>query len=98
MMWPQSGHFTHKPSGTRLGFSLVAAAIGFFAFLNQAMNAQLSSFRARHVVAGAGTHRANLLDQVVERFVARVGVELRGLDHQQRRGVVVEEEMMVRLV
>ena len=42
--------------------------------------------------------RADLLDQIVERLVAGVRIELRGLDDEQRRGVVVKEEMVVRLV
>src|SRR5438445_750026 len=44
------------------------------------------------------THRTDLLDEVVERLVAGVRVELRRLDDEQRRRVVVEKKMMVRLV
>jgi hypothetical protein len=35
----QPGHFTQRPSGTRLGFSAVDEAIGFRVFLNQAIRA-----------------------------------------------------------
>src|SRR6185436_10642171 len=55
-------------------------------------------FGARYVVAGAGAHLRNLLHQIVEGFVAGVGVELGGFDDQQGRGVVVEEKMRVSLV
>ena len=52
------------------------------------------SFRTGNVVAGARSHAGDLLDQIVERLVAGLRVELRGLDDQERRGVVVKEEMM----
>src|SRR5262249_14428408 len=54
--------------------------------------------RSRHVVLCSRAHGPNLFHQIVERFIARLGIELGGLDHEQRRRVVVEEEMMVRLV
>jgi hypothetical protein len=38
MAWEQPGHFTHRPSGTRLAFAF-ARAIGFRVFLNQAIEA-----------------------------------------------------------
>src|SRR3954471_8880240 len=50
---------------------------------------------ARHVVARPLAHPVQLLHQVVERVVAPGQVELRCFDHEQRRGVVVEEEMVV---
>src|SRR3990167_11317029 len=51
-----------------------------------------------YVIPRAGPHGADLLDQIVERFVAGVGVELRGFDDEERRRVVVKEEVMVGLV
>src|SRR5438034_1263486 len=63
-----------------------------------AMACSPQSTRARDVVPRAGAHRANLLREIVERLVARVGVELRCLDDEQRRAVVVKEEVVVRLV
>src|SRR5204863_8114280 len=123
MIWPQSGHLTQSPSGTRLGFSTAGAVIGLRVFLNQAILGSLtdcrmaefrdcrkeramrqlcrpavSRSRSRHVVPRARPHRAKLLDQIVDGFVAGIGIELRLLDEEQRLGVVVEEEAMVRLV
>ena len=37
MSCEQPGHFTQRPCGTRLGFSLVGEAIGVRVFLNQAI-------------------------------------------------------------
>src|SRR6266487_6577799 len=45
MICEQSGHFTHSPSGTRLGFSLAGVMIGLRSFLNHAistLNCQVS--------------------------------------------------------
>ena len=44
------------------------------------------------------THLPDLLDQIVERLVARLGIELRGFDDEQRRRVVMKEEVVVCLV
>src|SRR4051812_29064778 len=102
MICAQPGHLTHSPSGTRLGFSL--PAMGVRVFLNQTITGQLSIVQAwwsagpRHVVAGSRAHPAYLTDEVVDRFLAGVDVELRGFDDEQRRGGVVEEEVLVRLV
>src|SRR5258706_148956 len=108
MICEQSGHLTHNPSGTRLGFSLLAATIGLRVFLNHAirMSAYTTeateetedtententetpswfSFRARHVVPRAWPHAANLPDQIVQRFVARLRIELRRFDDEERR-------------
>ena len=41
-----SGHFTQRPSGTRLGFSAVAEAIGFRAFLNHAIRPDFSTIQS----------------------------------------------------
>src|SRR5207247_411744 len=49
MICEQSGHFTHSPSGTRLGFSLAGVTIGLRSFLNHAistLNCQVSTLKA----------------------------------------------------
>src|SRR6266545_851970 len=53
---------------------------------------------ARHVVARALAHRPELPFEIRERLLAPRQIELRGLDDEERRGVVVEEEVVVRLV
>ena len=107
MICAHPGHLTQRPSGTRLGFSAVADAIGFRAFLNHAIRPTLARSKAR---AGrplppssarstaCPLHRPDLPDQIVERLVARLQVDLRRLDDEQRRGRVVEEEVLVGLV
>src|SRR3954463_12899191 len=94
------GHLTQSPSGTRL--SLFAwGSIGFRTFLNHAIFSAYQNVsapcdllsRPRHVVARPFAHPVQLLHEVVERVIAPRQVELRRLDHQQRRGVVVEEEV-----
>src|SRR5687767_14659693 len=52
MICEHSGHFTQRPSGTRLAFSL-ASLIGLRAFLNQAIADQLSK-----LLTGGGDWRA----------------------------------------
>ena len=52
----------------------------------------------RHVVPRALAHRPHLALEVGERVVAPGQIELRGFDDQQRRGAVVKEEVVVRLV
>jgi hypothetical protein len=42
MICEQPGHFTQSPSGTRLGFSFEGGAMGVRAFLNHAINDQLT--------------------------------------------------------
>src|SRR5262245_43432937 len=98
MICAQPGHLTHSPSGTRLAFSPLAA-IGFRVFLNQAMKGSAyHSLRPRYVVTRARGHLLNLPDEVVHGILADVPVELRGLDDEERRGVVMEEEVMIGLV
>src|SRR5687768_8385896 len=106
MSCAQPGHLIQSPSGTRLGLSPVEDAIGFRVFLNQAMPRQLSTpsvwaiprgLRAGYVVACASAHRPDLPDEVVERLVASVEIELRGFDNEERRGRVVKEEVLVGL-
>src|SRR5689334_3739135 len=103
MACEQPGHLTQRPSGTRLADAF-DGAIGLRAFLNQAIRAtayhfglRISDcglrisrlFRPRDVVARARAHAADLLDEIVKRLVARLRIELRGLDHEERRGVVM---------
>src|SRR4051812_19844882 len=75
--------------------------MGVRGFLNQAMQAAYQTarlFRPRNVVARPASHAAQLLHEIVNRVVSPRRVELRGLDHEQRRGVVVKEEVVVGLV
>ena len=53
---------------------------------------------ARDVIARPRAHLFDLAQQIVERLVAHVGVELRRLDDEQGRRVVVEEIVVVCLV
>src|SRR6185503_5054752 len=55
MTWAQSGHFTQRPSGTRLGFSFAGAAIGFRVFLNHAIRDSLTGRRAGGIAEGQRT-------------------------------------------
>ena len=52
----------------------------------------------RHVVPRALAHAPDLPLEIVERLVAPRQIELRRLDDEQRRGGVVEEEVVVGLV
>ena len=56
------------------------------------------SLRSRHVVSRPSRHRPQLAEQVLNRVVAPREVDLRGLDDEQGRGGVVEEEVVVGLV
>src|SRR3954464_2739117 len=102
------GHLTQSPSGTRL--SLFAwGSIGFRTFLNHAIFRSLSERFCPlrpvpcscdllpgpgDVVTSPLTHPVQLLHQVIERVIAPRQVELRRFDHEERRGVVMEEEMV----
>src|SRR6266567_4698764 len=82
MIWAQSGHFTHSPSGTRLGFSFARVRIGLRSFLNQAIfNSQVSTFKSqpaslnsrKSLYASLNTRSGS--NQLI-RAVVRIGPEL----------------------
>jgi O-succinylbenzoate synthase len=58
---------------------------------------RLRSAGARNVVLRAAPHVRDLAEQIVDRVVAPAEIQLRGLDHEERGGGVVKEEVVVGL-
>src|SRR5688572_1364765 len=54
--------------------------------------------RPRHVISRPSFHRPDLANEIVERLLTGVEIEVRSFDDQERRRAVVKEEVLVRLV
>src|SRR5437870_4219111 len=88
MIWAQSGHFTIRPSGTRLGLSWPATGLRPFvrSFFHHAISAQLIKFRPEG-------GRANRL---IRRRPGARDVVLRARSHQANLPDQIVERLVAR--